>query len=129
MPAFTALPGWLARQKWFQALVRGYFTVLRRLLLRGVASAVDLVASAHGSGGEVRRWVKAGDGMAAAGYGLAAMTEAIAAKQDWEGVRFIDDVTDLEAIVARANALAGTEVLTVSEPLTGTGVPATTRAA
>jgi hypothetical protein len=130
VPAFIALPGWLARQKWFQALMRGAFTVLRRLLLRAVASPVELVAVATGSGGSVRRWVKAKDGMEAAGYALAAMIEGVAAAgSDWTGVRFIDDVTELGAIVARANMLAGTPVLILSEPLTGSAGPATTRAA
>ena len=112
--AFTMLPAWLCRKKWFQAFMRGYFTVLRRLLLRGVASSVELVASALGSGGEARRWVRAEDGMEAGGYALAAMAEAIAAKNDWSGVKFIDDVTQLEPMIARANELAGRTVLTAS---------------
>lgn len=111
--AFTLIPVWLARAGLFLAFMRGYFTVLRKLLLRSVASTVELVAIAQGSKGEVKRVVKAPDGMAAAGYALAAMAESIAAKADWPGVRFIDDVTALEPIVARANALAGLTVLEV----------------
>lgn len=119
VPAFTAIPGWLARSRWFQAFMRGYFTVLRRLLLRGVGSAVELVASARGSGGAATRWVKATDGMDAGGFALAAMAEAVAAKADWAGARFIDDVTSLEPIVARTNELADTALLELSAPLTG----------
>ena len=114
VPAFTMIPGWLARSRLFQAFMRGYFTVLRRVLLRSVASTVELVALAQGAGGEAKRVVKAKDGMEAAGYALAAMAETVAAKADWSGVRFIDDVSALEPIVARANALAGKPVLEVT---------------
>lgn len=114
VPAFTMIPGWLARSRLFQAFLRGYFTVLRRLLLKSVASPVELVAIAQGTDGESKRVVKAGDGMEAAGHALAAMTEAVAAKADWSGVRFIDDVCALEPIVARANALAKKSVFEVT---------------
>ena len=116
VPAFILIPGWLARSKLFQAFMRGYFTVLRRVLLRSVSSAVELVASATGSSGEARRWVKTNDGMEAGGFALAAMTETIAASADWSGVRFIDDVTELQPIISRANALAGTSLLELSPP-------------
>lgn len=115
VPAFTMIPGWLARNRLFQVFLRGYFTVLRRLLLRSVGSPVELVAIAQGTGGEAKRVVKAADGMEAAGFALAAMAEAAAAKTDWEGVRFIDDVSALEPIVARANDLAKKLVLEVTE--------------
>lgn len=114
VPFFTLIPGWLARSKLFQAFMRGYFTVLRRVLLRNVSTSVELVASAAGQGGEARRWVKTGDGMEAGGFALAAMTEAIAASADWSGVRFIDDVTELQSILSRANVLAGTSLLELS---------------
>lgn len=116
VPAFTLMPGWMARSTLFQALMRAYFTLLRRVLLRSVSTSVELVAAAVGPGGEVRRWVKASDGMNAGGYALAAMTEAIAASTDWTGVRFIDDVTELQPIVSRANVLAGTSLIEVSSP-------------
>lgn len=113
VPAFILIPGWLARSKLFQAFLRGYFTVLRRVLLRSVSTSVELVASAVGSSGAARRWVKANDGMAAGGFALAAMAETIAAFPNWTGVRFIDDVTELEPIISRANVLAGTCLLEV----------------
>ena len=114
VPAFTMIPGWLARSRLFQAFMRGYFTVLRRLLLKRVGSPVELVAIAQGTDGESKRVVKAGDGMEAGGFALAAMTEAVAAKTDWSGVRFIDDVSALEPIIARANELAKKTVLEVA---------------
>jgi hypothetical protein len=112
VPAFTAMPGWLARAGWFQGFLRGYFTVLRRVLLRSVATSVELVAEADGT----RRWVKARDGMEAAGLALAAMAEVV--KEDWVGVKFIDEVCALEPIVARANALAGTTVFELGARMT-----------
>jgi short subunit dehydrogenase-like uncharacterized protein len=126
--AFTIAPLWLGRQRWYQAFMRAYFTVLRKFLLKNTESAVELVASARGTT-EARRWVHTSDGMEAGGVALAAMTEAVARAQSWSGVRCIDDVTDLEPIVARANELAGSALLTVSPPLTGAAAAATTRAA
>jgi hypothetical protein len=114
VPAFLMIPGWLARNRLFQAFLRGYFTVLRRVLLRGVSSSVELVASAAGKSGALRRWVTTRDGMEAGGFALAAMAESVAASADWSGVKMIDDVTELEPIVARANVLAGSELLVLS---------------
>jgi short subunit dehydrogenase-like uncharacterized protein len=115
VPAFTMIPGWLARNRIFQAFMRGYFTVLRRALLRSVSSSVELTATAAGKQGEVRRWVTTPDGMEAGGYALAAMAEAVAAASaDWSGVKMIDDVTELEPIIARANVLAGAQLLSLS---------------
>lgn len=113
LASFEALPPALLRRRWFQALLRGYFTVLRRVLLGSVPSAVELVAIAKGEGDEVRRVVSAADGMEAGGFALAAMTEALVEGPTWTGARFIDDVCELEPIIARANALAGDELLTV----------------
>lgn len=126
--AFTVAPLWLARQGWYRAFMRGYFTVLRKFLLRSKESAVELTATARGER-EVRRWVTTPDGMEAGGVALAAMAEAVATRGDWSGVRCIDDVTALEPIIARANELAGKPLLTLSPPLTEGAAPATTRAA
>ena len=123
VPAFTMIPGWLAKARWFQAFMRGYFTVLRRVILSAVATSVELVAEADG----VRRWVKTRDGMEAGGFALAAMAEAMTS--DWVGVKFIDDVCALEPTLARANALAGSPVFEVSARMTQGVGPATTRAA
>ena len=87
---------------------------LRRVFLRNVSTSVELVACVAGQGGEISRWVKTADGMDAGGFALAAMTEKIATSTDWSGVRFIDDVTELQPIVARANVLAGTSLIELS---------------
>lgn len=110
--AFIAMPTWLARARWFQAFMRGYFTVLRRVLLSTTASAVELVACTPTQ----RRTAYAADGMDAAAWALTAMTERVLLERDWRGVRFIDDVCDLEPIVARANELAARDVITLTPP-------------
>lgn len=116
--AFTAVPAWVARSRWYQAFMHSYFTLLRAVLLRAVPSTVELVALAQGSEGAPRRWVRADDGLLAAGYALAAMTESVTAAPAWSGVRFIDQLCALEPVLARANALAGDELFTVSPVLT-----------
>lgn len=114
LASFAAMPAWLTRRGWFKALLRGYFTVLRRALLTSVPSSVELVAIAEGAGKIERRGATTADGMEAGGFALAAMTEAVAADESWRGVRFIDDVCELEPIVARANRLAGRPVVALS---------------
>lgn len=126
--AFTMAPLWLARLGWYRAFMRAYFTVLRKFLLRGKESAVELTATARGTR-VASRWLTTPDGMEAGGVALAAMAEAVASRSDWSGVRCIDDLTALEPIVARANELAGGPLLTLSPPLTGSAEAATTRAA
>lgn len=113
VPAFAAIPPWLAKAGWFQAVMRLYFRVLRGVLLKRVPSIVRLVAEGDGR----RRWLHASDGMEAAGLAIAAMAEAVAPRTDWTGARFIDDVCVLETIVERTNALAGAKLVTRSEPL------------
>jgi hypothetical protein len=114
VPAFVAMPGWLVRQGWFLAFMRLYFTVLRRVFLKSMGSAVELLAIAKSNGREVRRLVRSTDGMDAGGYALAAMAEHVAKTSGWTGVRCIDQVCALEPVVARANELAGNTVLTVT---------------
>jgi len=112
--AFTALPAWLVRARWYQAFLRGYFTVLRRWLLGGRGTAVELLVEAAGPRGKAVGRVTTRDGMRAGAFALAAMAEAVAAQRDWTGVRFIDDVTALTPVLARANALAGEALLAFS---------------
>ncbi|MEW5739432.1 MAG: hypothetical protein AB1938_10925 [Myxococcota bacterium] len=111
VPAFAMLPGWVVRAGWYQAFMKGYFLVLRKWLLGGRASAVELVARGAGAKGEAGQVVTTRDGMLGGAYALAAMVEEVARAAAWSGVRFIDDVTELEPIIARANALAGEALL------------------
>lgn len=114
--AFTALPAWLVRQGWYRAFLRAYFTFLRRVVLRGRATPVALTATARRGGAEATRFLLAGDGMQAGGVALGAMVEAIAREPGPPGLRYIDDACALEPIVARTNALAGHELVSLAPP-------------
>jgi hypothetical protein len=113
VPSFRLLPPAFTHSRLGQALLRMYFTVLRRWLLGSVASPVELYARATSGDHEVERRLFAPDGMQAAAWALAAMCEAFLAHPTGAGVRFIDDVCGLAAIAARANALAGEAVMTL----------------
>jgi hypothetical protein len=122
-PSFRALPPAFTRSRLGRALLGGYFTLLRRGLLRKVPTAVELWVRAEGSaqaGADptqprvVERRARAEDGMDAAAWLLAAMAEAVLRAADWRGVRFVDELCALEPIVARADALAGRETLRLS---------------
>lgn len=116
VPAFASLPGWLLRARWYQAFLKGYFVVLRRFLLARRATSVELSARATGAGGEASALVTTPDGMRGGAFALAAMAEAVAARRDWTGVRFIDDVAALGPTLERANALAGEALFAWSTP-------------
>jgi len=113
VPAFTALPASLVRAGWYRAFLRGYFTLLRRALLRGKTTTVTLIATAQRDGVAASRWLRASDGMAAGGAALAAMVEAIVADGSWRGLRYVDDACRLEPVVGRANALTTRPLLTL----------------
>lgn len=113
VPAFTALPASLVRAAWYRAFLRGYFSLLRRGLLRGKRTTVTLVATAHRDGVAASRWLRASDGMSAGGAALAAMVEAILADPSWLGLRYVDDACRLEPVLARANALTARPLLTL----------------
>ncbi|MFO0629796.1 MAG: hypothetical protein U0325_29745 [Polyangiales bacterium] len=104
---FAHTPGFIARSAVYHAVLRGYFTLLRRVLLRDTPTAVELVAEARGGGATARRWVTAPDGMDAAAWAIAAAVEALGAAPTWTGARFLDDVCALEPVCARANAARG----------------------
>ena len=111
---FASTPRFLSRSGWYLAALRGYFSLLRRVILRDIPTAVELVAEARGGGATARRFLLAPDGMDAAAFAIAAMVEALRdADATWTGARFVDDVCALEPVCARANALAGRETLRV----------------
>lgn len=109
--AFARVPAGIATSRWYLSALLGYFTVLRRLALRAIPTGVELFAEAKGAEGRVRRAALTRDGMSAAAWAIAAMTEAIAAQRDLRGARFIDEVCALDAVCARANSLAGETVI------------------
>ncbi len=109
--AFTVLPGFILRAGWFAGLMGLYFRFLRRVLLREVTSSVELWARGRGAV-EVTRAVTCDDGMMAGAWALAATALMLAEDEPRRsGVCFIDDVLKLEAVVARSNALARSQVL------------------
>jgi hypothetical protein len=109
VPAFLAMPRWVARSRLGQAALRAYFTVLRRFFFRAVPTRVELVAHAVGATSASEQLV-ATDGMEAGALALAAMAEAVSLTSG-SGVQFIDDVVALEPMVQRANAFAGRELI------------------
>lgn len=111
VPSFLAMPRWVGATRVGRGLLRGYFTVLRRVALARVRSVVELCAIAQGPTRSVARRVIAPDGMAAAAWALAAMSEQILARPRPAGAVFIDDVCSLDAVVARANELAAAQQL------------------
>lgn len=109
--AFVMLPAFVLKAKWFAAFMRLYFAVLRKGLLRGVTSAVELWARARGAT-DLTRAVTCSDGMMAGAWALAAIAVMLGEqKPEQRGVCFVDDVLKLEPVIARANALAGSAVL------------------
>ena len=113
--AFDKLPKLLTHSALGQALLRAYFTLLRRVVFRTKPSSVEMVATAKGKNSTVTRRLDTSDGMWAGAWALAALAEAALAGTKG-GVQFIDDVARLEPTVARANQLAGKTVLEVTAP-------------
>ncbi len=102
---FRAIPGFLLRRAWFVAFMTAYFSFLRRFVLRSVASAVEMVVVARGDR-EVIRTLSAPDGMRTGGAAIAGIVAALRTSRP-TGVRFVDDVTTLDAVLANMGALPG----------------------
>ncbi len=114
---FLLSPTFLFTSTIGQWLMQAYFTVLRRFVFRSVSTSVELVANASNAHRSTRQVVTARDGMMAGAWALAAMTEHIAAAEPKTGVHFIDELTSLRPIIERANGLAQTTVLELTEPI------------
>lgn len=110
--AFTLLPAAFGRSRLGQSLLRAYFTVLRRWVLHSVSTSVELIATATGVSTVTRSLVTT-DGMQAGAWALAATAEGVLGRTG-AGVQFIDEVVGLDAIVARANELAGHQIVEVT---------------
>lgn len=121
--AFAALPASLVQRRWFQRLLEGYFTLLRRVVLRAVPSAVELVAFAERAGQRAARSVRARDGMDACAWAIAALAEAVGRAPPALGLSFIDDAAQLEPTVTRINEVAGRTVYAL-EPQVSASSPA-----
>lgn len=104
--AFRALPLAVLKSSIFAAFMRGYFTLLRRFVLAGRATSCEIVAVASGAR-EVRRSLVAPDGMGAGGVAIAAIVAEIAeAPAPPRGVVMVDQVVELEPVVARMERLS-----------------------
>jgi len=109
--AFRFMPGFLLKAGWFAALMGLYFSFLRKVVLKNVVSSVELWARARGAT-EQTRAVTCADGMMAGAWALAATALMLGEQKPAKaGACFIDDVLELEPVIARANALAGETVL------------------
>lgn len=111
--SFTMLPTFLLQARWFRWLLEAYFTVLRRVLLRGVSTSVQMLARAEKDGRVFERHLTSRDGMEAAAFAIAVMAEGVAKAPKVSGLRFIDEVLELEPVLARVNEVAGRPVYDV----------------
>ncbi len=118
VPMFLALPGFLLRSRLFGAVLERWFRFLRAVILRSVATSVELVAIADG-GRRVVRGRRARAGVAAGGAAIAAIVAALPrGDRRPRGVLFVADVVELGPVIERARALPGgdVELFDVDEP-------------
>jgi len=108
--AFLLIPGFLLRARWFGRFMAAYFGLLRTVLLSGRASTTDLVA--EGDRGRVQ--LSAADGMRAGGVAIAAIACAAASSRR-PGCVFVDEVVQLDDIVARMHAIEPSVVAIVKK--------------
>jgi short subunit dehydrogenase-like uncharacterized protein len=113
--AFGLIPLFLARTKLFAGFMRGYFTFLRRVLLRSRTTSTEIVADAEGPNGKVHLAVTAPDGMGAGGLAIAAIVAELAERgAPPRGVHMIDDLVGLDGVIARMCALGGEGAIVTS---------------
>jgi hypothetical protein len=111
---FRTLPGWLLRSGPFRRFLGLYFRVLRRGLLKNVASEVQIVAVARdAAGSSVVVGFVADDGFDAAGVAAAAAA-LIAAERKPTGVRTIDEVMGARELLAKMKELAPATSMTTT---------------
>jgi hypothetical protein len=106
--SFLAMPAALLRVRPFLALLRVYFTVLRRALLRWLGTRVGLVARARrrSDGAEKTLALSVDDGMALGGAAIAATALVLAEKRaGLAGTYLVDEVVPLDVMLARSRAL------------------------
>jgi hypothetical protein len=113
-PSFRYLPTWLLTSRAFLWGMGRYFELLRRFLLKNVASRVELVARSRGPAGEAVCALVADDGFATGGAALAAMALHLAQHPPGRrGVVTIDEVLALDDAVTLTRALAPAATLRV----------------
>jgi hypothetical protein len=98
--AFLLMPLWLVTARAFRWFFGLYMKLLRRFVLRSVATTVDMIAVADGV--EVK--LRARDGMGAGGAAVAAIVAELSEKRP-RGVRFVDEVIELDPVIERMRGL------------------------
>jgi len=99
VPMFLFLPRWLLAMAFFRAILRGYFTLLRRWLLRSVSTRVEMVVRCD----ERVRTLVADDGMGAGGAAIAAIVACLPAPVC--GMKMVDELMTLDQVVAKMKGL------------------------
>jgi hypothetical protein len=106
---FQKTPLSILRSRWFGAYVKLQMSALRRFLLRDRPTAVQLIALARGGQQRATVSLTTKDGMLTAAYAIAAIIQNISNKNPRpQGVCFIDQVCQLDAIVQSIQRMAGT---------------------
>jgi len=103
--AFLALPAFVLRSWLFQAYMRVYFRVIRRVLLRSVSTRVELLARAR-RGSETRLLtLHAADGMRVGGVAIAA-TALLLAQRETKGTYIVDERVTFTEMLTEIRRLA-----------------------
>ncbi len=103
---FWLTPSWVLTSRLYRRALGAFMSVLRRVLLRGVSSAVELVARAEGDGVVVEHRLSAADGFLVGGAAIAAMARRLARTPPPRGVHTIDEVCAIDDVVADIKAIA-----------------------
>lgn len=100
---FLATPSWLRNSRSFRALLWLQFTLLRRFLLRGRPTRVELTARAYsrGNGETAMHVLSAADGMWSAGVASASIASLLAGRRQQPGVFCVDECVTLQEVVER----------------------------
>lgn len=111
VPAFRAIPQFVAKSSLFAGFIRLYFGFLRRVVFAGRATSTEMVAIAAGGGGRAQLGLVAPDGMRAGGAAIAAIVAELARGNTPRGTAMIDQVVALEGVLATMHALAGPDIV------------------
>ena len=103
--AFLAMPLWLVRARLFRGFFGWYMAFLRRLVLRSVASRVELLAVTD----RQELSLVADDGMQTAGDAIAAMVVQLGGRTI-SGLKMVDEVLELDPVLATMRELGASEV-------------------
>lgn len=105
---FLWTPQWVARSGWYAWLMGVYFSLLRRVLLKGRPSPVQLVARAEGADGKgAVATLRADDGMRAGAVAIAAIARLLGTRRPTRaGAVLVDELMTLDEVVAGMGELS-----------------------